>query len=89
MRATTNGRMYGLVIPRALSRLTAAVTASSRVSSVVARINYLRFVKPGPTPLEFDATLEKLTRAAERFNAEKIKESDIQRVGGPAEPEGD
>ena len=56
---------------------------------VVARINYLRFVKPGGAPLEFDATLEKLTRAAERFNAEKVKESDIQRVGGPVEPEGD
>jgi ParB family chromosome partitioning protein len=55
---------------------------------VVARINYLRFVKPKPgaAPLEFDATVEKLTRAAEKFNAEKVKESDI-RVGGPAEPE--
>jgi len=54
---------------------------------VVARINYLRFMKPGSAPPEFDATLEKLTRAAERFNAEKVKESDIQRVGGPVEPE--
>jgi len=55
---------------------------------VVARINYLRFVKPKPgaAPLEFDATVEKLTRAAEKFNAEKVKESDI-RVGGPAEAE--
>jgi len=53
---------------------------------VVARINYLRFVKPGSAPPEFDSTLEKLTRAAERFNAEKVKESDI-RVGGPAEAE--
>ena len=58
---------------------------------VVARINYLRFVKlkPGAPPPEFDATLEKLTRSAEKFNAEKVKESDIQRVGGPVEAEGD
>ena len=42
--------------------------------------------KPGAAPLEFDATVEKLTRAAEKFNAEKVKESDI-RVGGPAEAE--
>jgi ParB family chromosome partitioning protein len=55
---------------------------------VVARINYLRFLKPGSAPPEFDATLEKLTRAAERFNAEKVKESDI-RVGGPVEAESD
>lgn len=54
---------------------------------VVARINYLRFMKPGSAPPEFDATLEKLTRAAERFNTEKVKESDIQRVGGPVESE--
>jgi ParB family transcriptional regulator, chromosome partitioning protein len=55
---------------------------------VVARINYLRFLKPGSAPPEFDATLEKLTRAAGRFNAEKVKESDI-RVGGPVEAESD
>ena len=57
---------------------------------VVARINYLRFVKlkPGAPLPEFDATLEKLTRSAEKFNAEKIKESDIK-AGGPAEAEED
>jgi ParB family chromosome partitioning protein len=56
---------------------------------VVARINYLRFVKPKPgaPPLEFDATLEKLTRAAEKFNAEKVKESDIKAAGGTMEAE--
>ena len=55
---------------------------------VVARINYLRFVKPKPgaAPPEFDATVEKLTRAAEKFNAEKVRESEI-RVGGPVEAE--
>jgi len=51
---------------------------------VVARINYLRFLKPGSAMPEFDATVEKLTRAAQKFNAEKVKESDI-RVGGPVE----
>jgi len=43
-------------------------------------------IKPGAAPLEFDATVEKLTRAAEKFNAEKVKESDI-RAGGPMEAE--
>ncbi|MGZ6078035.1 MAG: chromosome partitioning protein ParB, partial [Myxococcaceae bacterium] len=77
-------------VTAAVNRLKARGMTSPYIRPfVVARINYLRFVKPGPTPLEFDATLEKLTRAAERFNAEKIKESDIQRVSGPAEPEGD
>jgi ParB family chromosome partitioning protein len=53
---------------------------------VVARINYLRFLKPGSATPEFDATLEKLGRAAQKFNADKVKESDV-RVSGPAEPE--
>ena len=77
-------------VTAAVNRLKARGMTSPYIRPfVVARINYLRFVKPGATPPEFDATLEKLTRAAERFNAEKIKESDIQRVSGPAEPEGD
>jgi len=54
---------------------------------VVARINYLRFLKPGAAMPEFDATLEKLARSADKFNAEKVKESDIQRASGPPEAE--
>ena len=77
-------------VSAAVNRLKARGMTSPYIRPfVVARINYLRFVKPGGAAPEFDATLEKLTRAAERFNAEKIKESDIQRVGGPAEPEGE
>jgi ParB family transcriptional regulator, chromosome partitioning protein len=73
----------------AVDRLKArGMTSPYLRSFVVARINYLRFVKPGSAPPEFDSTLEKLTRAGERFNAEKVKESDI-RVGGPVEAESD
>ncbi len=75
-------------VTAAVSRLKArGMTSPYLRPFVVARINYLRFMKPGSAPPEFDATLEKLTRAAERFNAEKVKESDIQRVGGPVESE--
>jgi ParB family transcriptional regulator, chromosome partitioning protein len=47
---------------------------------VVARINYLRFVKTAP---EFDAALEKLTRAAERFSVEKVRQEDVKASGPP------
>jgi ParB family transcriptional regulator, chromosome partitioning protein len=47
---------------------------------VVARINYLRFAKTVP---EFDVALEKLTRAAERFNADKVRQEDVRASGPP------
>jgi len=47
---------------------------------VVARINYLRFVK---TPPEFDAALEKLTRSAERFNVDRVRQEDVRASGPP------
>jgi len=47
---------------------------------IVARINYLRFVKTAP---EFDAALEKLTRAAERFNVDRVRQEDVRASGPP------
>ncbi|MGH9361890.1 MAG: ParB N-terminal domain-containing protein, partial [Thermoanaerobaculia bacterium] len=47
----------------------------------VARVNPIRFHKGEPPP--FDETLERMLRAAEKFDAAKIKESDIARAGGP------
>jgi ParB family transcriptional regulator, chromosome partitioning protein len=49
-------------------------------SFVVSRINYLRFAKTTP---EFDTALEKLTRAAERFSAEKVRQEDVRASGPP------
>jgi len=51
---------------------------------VVARINYLRFVKTAP---EFDSALEKLTRAAERFSVDKVRQEDIRASGPPEAPD--
>jgi ParB family transcriptional regulator, chromosome partitioning protein len=49
-------------------------------SFVVSRINYLRFAKTTP---EFDTALEKLTRAAERFSADKVRQEDVRASGPP------
>ncbi len=48
---------------------------------VVARVNFLRFYKGEPPG--FDETMGRLLRSASRFDAGKIKESDIARTGGP------
>lgn len=51
---------------------------------VVARINYLRFVK-GELP-SFDDAMDKLLASAEKFNLDKVKREDLARMGGaPAE----
>ncbi|MFN0062464.1 MAG: ParB/RepB/Spo0J family partition protein [Myxococcaceae bacterium] len=49
-------------------------------SFVVARINFLRFVKTTP---EFEPTIEKLTDAAKRFNVDRVRREDLARSGGP------
>jgi len=52
---------------------------------VVARVNFLRFVKGDPPG--FDETLARMLKSATRFNADRIKESDIARTGGPPQAE--
>jgi len=47
----------------------------------VARVNPIRFHKGEPPP--FDETLERMLRAAERFDVAKVKDTDIARTGGP------
>jgi len=49
---------------------------------VVGRINYLRFKKG---KAEFDDTIAKLTAAAKKFDAGKIRADQIKASGGPAE----
>jgi ParB family chromosome partitioning protein len=51
---------------------------------VVARCNPLRFMKTMPP---FDEGIDDILKRAERFNVEKVKESDIAASAGPAETE--
>jgi ParB family chromosome partitioning protein len=59
---------------------TRGLTSPYLKAFVVARINYLRFVKTVP---EFDTALEKLTRAAERFSVDKVRQEDVRASGPP------
>ena len=57
---------------------------------VVGRINPLRFVKPGKedAKADFDATIDKMTEGAKKFDASKVKAADIAMaaaVGGGGE----
>jgi ParB family chromosome partitioning protein len=50
---------------------------------VVARINPLRFKRGAKA--EFDETIDKMLRAAERFDTAKVKSDQLARTGGPVE----
>ncbi len=53
---------------------------------VVARINPLRWIQGEPPPLE--EVLQTMRDRAARFNADKVKQEDLARIGGaPMEPE--
>jgi len=54
-------------------------------SFVVARINPIRFRPKDAAPLSFDEVMERMTKAAEKMNVEKIKVEDLARSGGAPE----
>jgi ParB family chromosome partitioning protein len=51
-------------------------------SFVVARVNPIRFRPKDAPPLSFDDALDRMTKAAEKFNPEKIKFDDLAKTGG-------
>jgi ParB family chromosome partitioning protein len=51
-------------------------------SFVVARVNPIRFRPKDATPLSFDEALDRMTKAAAKFNPEKIKMEDLAKSGG-------
>jgi ParB family chromosome partitioning protein len=52
---------------------------------VVARINPIRFRPKDAAPLSYDEVLDRMTKAAEKMNVEKIKVEDLARSGGAPE----
>lgn len=76
-----------IVIARVEALKARGLTSPYLKSFVVARVNPLRFRPKEAEPLDFDATLERMIRAASRFNPEKIKPEEIARSGGAIEAE--
>jgi ParB family transcriptional regulator, chromosome partitioning protein len=51
-------------------------------SFVVARINPIRFRPKDAAPLSFDEVMDRMTKAAEKMNVERIKVEDLAKSGG-------
>jgi ParB family chromosome partitioning protein len=54
-------------------------------SFVVARINPIRFRPKDAAPLSFDEVVDRMSKAAEKMNVEKIKVEDLAKSGGAPE----
>jgi ParB family transcriptional regulator, chromosome partitioning protein len=74
-----------LVIEKIEALKSRGMTSPYLRSFVVARLNPLRFRPKDAAPLDFDETLERMNKAAAKFNPEKIKVEDVARSGGAPE----
>ena len=48
----------------------------------MARVNPIRFRPKDALPLSFDEALDRMTKAAEQFNPDKVKMDDLAKSGG-------
>lgn len=71
-----------LVVKKVEALKAKGLTSPYLKSFVVARINPVRFRPKEAEPLSFDEALDRMTRAAEKLNPEKIKVDDLARSGG-------
>ena len=74
-----------LVIQKVEALKARGMTSPYLKSFVVARINPIRFRPKDAPPLGFDDVLDRMTKAAAKFNADRIKMEDLARSGGAPE----
>jgi len=74
-----------LVVKQVEALKAKGLTSPYLKSFVVARINPIRFRPKDAPPLSFDEALDRMTKAAAKFNPDKIKERDLASSGGVSE----
>jgi ParB family chromosome partitioning protein len=84
-RARAVLQLDDLVIQKVEALKARGMTSPYLKSFVVARINPIRFRPKDAAPLDFDETLDRMTSAATKFNADKIRMEDLARSGGAPE----
>ena len=73
------------VVERVEALKAKGLTSPYLKSFVVARINPLRFRPKDAGPLGYDEVLERMTKAVEKMNIDKIKMADLAKSGGAPE----
>lgn len=85
-RAKTLLTLDDLVVQQVEALKTRGLTSPYLKSFVVARINPVRFRPKDAAPLSFDEAIERMSKAAAKFDPAKIKLEELARSGGaPAE----
>jgi ParB family chromosome partitioning protein len=84
-RAKTLLELDGQVVKQVEALKAKGLTSPYLKSFVVARVNPIRF-RPKDAPLlSFDEALDRMTRAAAKFNPDKVKMDDLAKSGGVAD----
>lgn len=81
-RARTLMALDAAVIEKVDALKAKGLTSPYLKSFVVARINPLRFRPKDAAPLSFDEVMDRMAKAVEKMNAEKIKVEDLAKSGG-------
>ena len=81
-RARTLLALDDLIVKQVEALKAKGLTSPYLKSFVVARVNPIRFRPKDAPPLSFDEALDRMTKAAEKFNPEKIKMDDLAKSGG-------
>src|SRR5438874_616570 len=81
-RAKTVLALDDIVVQQVEALKARGMTSPYLKSFVVARVNPIRFRPKEAPPLSFEETLDRMTKAAEKFNPDKIKMNDLARSGG-------
>lgn len=81
-RARTLMALDAAVIEKVDALKAKGLTSPYLKSFVVARINPLRFRPKDAAPLSFDEVMDRMAKAVEKMNVEKIKVEDLAKSGG-------
>lgn len=84
-RATLMLELDDLIVRQVDALKAKGLTSPYLKSFVVARVNPVRFRSKDSAPLGFDEAIDRMMKAAARFNPEKIKVEDLARSGGASE----
>jgi ParB family chromosome partitioning protein len=74
-----------LVVEKVAALKSRGLTSPYLKSFVVARCNPIRFRPKDAAPLGFDDVMDRMTKAAQKMNVEKIKVEDLAKSGGAPE----
>jgi len=81
-RAKTVLALDDLVVKQVAALKAKGLTSPYLKSFVVARVNPIRFRPKDAPPLSFDEALERMTKAAAKFNPDTVKSDDLAKSGG-------